>query len=78
MHGWTPERRAKQAEAIKRWRPWESSTGPRSSEGKARVAQNAYRGAQRQRQREIAPIFAALLAKERHRLAQIRYSDADR
>ena len=30
MHGWTPERRARQADAIRRWRPWERATGPRS------------------------------------------------
>ncbi len=38
--GWSPERRAKQAEAIKRWRPWERSTGPRTAEGKAASAAN--------------------------------------
>ena len=38
--GWTPERRARQAEAIKRWRPWEQSTGPRTEAGKAAAAAN--------------------------------------
>ena len=28
-HGWTAERRATQASAIKNWRPWERSTGRR-------------------------------------------------
>lgn len=41
---WTPERRAKQAEAIRRWKPWEKSTGPRTPEGKARSSRNADRG----------------------------------
>ncbi|MBW4048848.1 MAG: hypothetical protein HIU89_13250 [Proteobacteria bacterium] len=40
-NGWTPERRAKQAEAIRHWRPWEKSTGPRTDEGKARAAMNS-------------------------------------
>ncbi|AMP69559.1 hypothetical protein UW163_08800 [Ralstonia solanacearum] len=40
-NGWTPERRAKQAEAIRRWKPWERSTGPATDEGKARASQNA-------------------------------------
>ena len=40
-NGWTPERRAKQAEAIKRWKPWEQSTGPRTNAGKAEASQNA-------------------------------------
>ncbi|MFB0613705.1 hypothetical protein [Aurantiacibacter poecillastricola] len=41
---WTPERRAKQAQAIRRWKPWKKSTGPRTSEGKARSSRNADRG----------------------------------
>lgn len=39
--GWTPERRARQAEAIRSWKPWAKSTGPRTAAGKARAAQNA-------------------------------------
>lgn len=37
---WTPEQRQRQAEAIRRWRPWEKSTGPRTDEGKQRVRDN--------------------------------------
>lgn len=40
-NGWTPERRAKQAEAIRRWKPWERSTGPKTDEGKTAAAGNA-------------------------------------
>ena len=43
-NGWTPERRARQAELIKTWRPWEQATGPRSELGKAAVARNAWKG----------------------------------
>ena len=39
--GWTDERRAKQREAIQRWKPWEKSTGPRTPYGKAEAARNA-------------------------------------
>ena len=42
-NGWTSARRAKQAQAIRTWRPWEHSTGPRTAEGKARAASNADR-----------------------------------
>ena len=42
--GWTPERRKKQSEAIRRWKPWSKSTGPKSLEGKAAVARNAWTG----------------------------------
>ena len=40
----TPEHRRLRAELIKRWRPWEKSTGPKSKKGKAIVAQNGFRG----------------------------------
>lgn len=39
--GWTPERRLRQAAAIRRWRPWARSTGPRTASGKARARLNA-------------------------------------
>jgi hypothetical protein len=42
--GWTPERRKRQSEAIKRWKPWNQSTGPKSPEGKAAVSGNAWAG----------------------------------
>lgn len=45
--GWTPERKAKQAERIRQWRPWEQSTGPKTSEGKARASRNADKGGTR-------------------------------
>jgi hypothetical protein len=32
---------AKQAEAIKRWKPWSQSTEPRTEKGKAVTSQNA-------------------------------------
>ena len=43
-NGWTPERRAQQAERIRQQKPWLHSTGPKSEEGKAKVARNAYKG----------------------------------
>ena len=56
-NGWTLERRARQATAIRRWRPWEQSTGPRTLEGKARASRNAYRGGVRRLQREIGRLL---------------------
>ena len=44
MSAWTLERRQRQREAIQRWKPWQQSTGPRSPEGKARAARNAWTG----------------------------------
>ena len=45
--GWSPERRARQAELIHQWRPWEKTTGPKTAEGKAVVARNAWKGGRR-------------------------------
>lgn len=47
MPRWTDEARAKQRDAIRRWSPWANSTGPRSPQGKAVVARNAYKGDKR-------------------------------
>ncbi len=58
-NGWTPERRAQQAQAIRRWRPWDQSTGPRTVEGKARAARNADKGGQRQLFREMVRLLNA-------------------
>ncbi len=48
--GWTPERRAAQRKAIHRWRPWEKSTGPKTTEGKDRVARNALKHGSRSKE----------------------------
>lgn len=39
--GWSAERRARHTAAMRRWRPWEKSTGPRTPTGKAKSSQNA-------------------------------------
>ena len=54
MNGWTLERRKRQAELIRSWKPWERSTGPKSPEGKLQVARNAWRGGHRQKLRELS------------------------
>lgn len=56
-NGWTLERRARQSELIRQWRPWEKSTGPKSVEGKATVAQNAWKGGDRQVLRRLARVL---------------------
>lgn len=53
MNGWTKERRERQAEAIRGWRPWERSTGPTTAEGKSRVGRNAWKGGHRSKLREL-------------------------
>jgi hypothetical protein len=46
-NGWSDERKARQAEAIHRWKPWARSSGPKSDAGKAKVARNAWKHGQR-------------------------------
>jgi hypothetical protein len=41
---WTDAQKAQQAEVIHRWQPWQSSTGPKTPEGRAKSSRNAYRG----------------------------------
>ena len=53
-NGWTAERRKRQAELIRQWKPWAKSTGPVTEEGKARVARNLWRGGHRKQLRELA------------------------
>ena len=53
---WTPERRARQAELIRQWKPWKQSTGPKSVEGKERVAANAWTGGHRAQLRELSKL----------------------
>ncbi len=50
----TPAHRAMQAELIRRWKPWENSTGPKSPEGKARSAMRGFKGGTRDSLRELA------------------------
>jgi DNA invertase Pin-like site-specific DNA recombinase len=56
-NGWTPERRERQSELIRQFRPWERATGPRTPDGKARSAKNGSRRAIQLRPRqEIRPL----------------------
>ncbi len=62
-NGWTDERRARQAEAIRRWKPWERSTGPKTEEGKAASSRNAYKG--RINARELLRNLGRLLREQK-------------
>lgn len=77
-NGWTPQRRARQAELIRAWRPWEKSTGPRSAEGKARASRNAFKGGQRQALRALARQIDAALLEHREALERARRVDRHR
>jgi len=51
--GWTEERRAAQAERCRKNKPWEQSTGPKTTEGKLRASLNAYKHGGDTRYRQI-------------------------
>lgn len=69
---WTLERRQRQAELIRSWKPWEQSTGPKTPEGKKKVANNANRGDVRGQLRTLSKALNAELAemKRLERLAR--------
>jgi hypothetical protein len=54
---WTNERRQQQSQRIRACRPWEKSTGPRSTEGRAISSRNAYVGSFKQEKRRIARLI---------------------
>ena len=70
MNGWTDARRTRLAQAIHTWRPWEHSTGPRTPEGKERVARNSDRGGQWRRERVMMRALRAGLAAQRDGLGR--------
>ena len=64
-NGWTLERRKQQAELIRQWKPWAKSTGPKSQEGKERVARNPWRGGHRQQLRALTKMVNAEIRQAR-------------
>ena len=56
-NGWTEERRQRQAELIRRWKPWEHSTGAQTIEGKAIASRNAYKGGLAQQLKELRQLL---------------------
>lgn len=59
---------------IKRWRPWEKSTGPKSQEGKRKSAMRGYKGGERELLRELAKS----LREQREALQQWTVAEGDR
>ena len=68
-NGWTPERRQRQSELIKQWKPWAQSTGPQSPEGKVRVSRNAWRGGHRTQLRELVRLVNVEVGQAQELLA---------
>ena len=71
-NGWTASRQAAQSAAIRQWRPWEQSTGPRTDDGKRRVSGNAYRGGRRAEFRKLMRQVRELLREQYDCLSVLR------
>ena len=71
-NGWTQERRAQQSALIQTWRPWEHSTGPRTADGKARTARNAFKGGQWLELQELSKVINAALREQRDAIGDLR------
>ena len=69
---WTPERRAKQAALINRIKPWLTTKGPVTPEGKARSSKNGFKGNPRATVVE-AGVLARLLLEDARVLAQANH-----
>lgn len=65
--GWTPERRAKQALAIQRWKPWLKG-GVKTPAGKAISRMNAYKhGARSAWVRELSRLLQEIRITSREK-----------
>lgn len=68
-NGWTPERKARQAELIRIWKPWLRSTGPRTDEGKARAARNAFKNGSYRQIRRLSKTLNEVMNRQRSALS---------
>jgi hypothetical protein len=60
-NGWTQERRLRQSEVIRNWKPWEKSTGAKTKEGKENSKMNAYKhGGRKSDLKEIKKLLASI------------------
>jgi hypothetical protein len=62
---WTQEQRLRQSEVIRRWRPWESSTGAKTPQGKAISSKNATKTGDSVFLRELIKQMNRILKKQR-------------
>jgi len=60
---WTTEQKLRQSEAIRRWKPWESSTGAKTAKGKAVVSKNAIKYGESRELRSLSKVINLLLMK---------------
>jgi hypothetical protein len=69
---WTSERRTRQAELIRTWKPWTQATGPRTPDGKAKASRNAWSGGHWRELRELSRLVNAEIREARDLLDSVR------
>lgn len=67
---WTLEQRQQQREAIRNWKPWTQSTGPKSAEGKRVASQNAWTGGYLIQMRMLIKQLNKVLREQKEGLAE--------
>jgi hypothetical protein len=72
-NGWTPERWARQANAIHRWKPRERSTRPTSVRHEARSAKRGFRDGQRALLRELSRALPGPRPRVRNSAASVTF-----
>jgi hypothetical protein len=60
------EQKLRQSEAIQRWKPWESSTGAKTDEGKLTVSKNAIKDGESLNHRKFVKDLNRLLGMQRN------------
>lgn len=65
MRNWTIEQRQRQRELIQLWKPWTKSTGAKTSKGKKRSSQNAYKTGKSLEIRELFKYLNKLLKDQK-------------
>jgi hypothetical protein len=63
---WTQEQRLRQSEAIRRWKPWESSTGAKTDHGKAISSKNATKTGESVYVRELIKQMNRILREQKN------------
>jgi hypothetical protein len=63
---WTLEQRLRQSEVIRRWKPWESSTGAKTEHGKAFSSKNATKTGDSVYVRELIKQMNRLLREQKN------------
>lgn len=67
---WTLEQRQRQREAIRKWKPWTQSTGPKSADGKRVASRNAWTGGYFIQMRALIQQLNEVLREQRERLGE--------